>query len=76
MIKLQQEWNKPSVEQKNYIISLFHKWFPGKIINSDDTWFDLKTVTLGQIIDNNKNILICADKNLINKKSAELDDDH
>jgi hypothetical protein len=61
-VKMQQE-GKTNVDQKNFIISLLHKLFSGRMVTSKDKWWNLETVTLGQVLQNKKNLWICADAN-------------
>ena len=54
MIKIQQEWKQVPVEQRNYVIELFYSLFKDRMITSDDKWFDMKSVTLGMVMENKK----------------------
>lgn len=72
IIKIQQEWKETTTEQRDFVIELIYELLFDKMITKQDKWFDIKTVTLNDILYNQKNILLCADKNIINRKKQEL----
>ena len=61
-----------TTDQRDYVIELLYDKLFDKMITRKDKWFDVNYVTLNNIIEHKKQVLICADVNIINRKKEEL----
>jgi hypothetical protein len=70
VIKCQREGDTHP-DEYDYIVELFQTYFGKRMVTSGDDWWDLEKVTLGQCLDNKKNILVCGGPPLITRQNVD-----
>lgn len=72
IISLQKAYNKTTPLQREYIIECIYYLFEKKLVNNGDQWFNIKEVKFSEIVENSRNVLLCADSYLVNRKNEKL----
>lgn len=58
-------------DQFDYIVQLFQNYFGKRMVTSGDDWWDLEKVTLGQCLDNKKNLFVCGGPHLVARQNVD-----
>jgi hypothetical protein len=70
VIKCQREGDTHP-DQYDYIVELFQTYFGKRMVTSEDNWWDLQKSTLGECLDNKKNIFVCGGPPLISRQNVD-----